>query len=366
MSGTPVYWDYLKLAELLSLQGGLENDEDQLLPDELHFILVHQVSELWFKLVLRELRMARDELENPVPEERVPLVVHHLNRVNAILKLCVDSFEVMETLTPQDFLDFRDKLIPASGFQSFQMREVEILLGLEETTKRHTYGKADAMEHIRALAEHSPAGAMAWKRITSAREELTLRGSLHRWLYRTPIEGSTPDQEGDAQVVADFVDRYLAGLSAMHASQFERMKDLPDADPEGLAQKFAGLRKQASAYLHAEDAPEADRQRLVRIRTAVLFLESYRHLPLLSWPRTLVDTVVELEEQLVLWRHRHARMVERTIGRRIGTGGSSGVEYLDLTTGYRVFRELWAARTLLLPRAYLPPLNHPDFYGFAG
>ncbi len=366
MSGTPVYWDYLKLAELLALQGGLDNDEDRLLPDELHFILVHQVSELWFKLILRELRLARDELENPLAEERVPHVVHHLNRINAILKLCVSSFEVMETLTPQDFLDFRDKLIPASGFQSFQMREIEILLGLEETTQRHTYGKADAMEHIRALAEHSPAGALAWARIEGARSELSLRASLHRWLFRTPIEGSTPDQEGDVVVVADFVERYLDGLRTMHASQFDRMKDLPDADPDGLESKFSGLRKQARAYLEAEDAPEPERARLVRIRAAVLFLESYRHLPLLAWPRTLVDTVVELEEQLVLWRHRHARMVERTIGRRIGTGGSSGVDYLDLTTNYRVFRELWAARTLLLPRAYLPPLRNPDFYGFAG
>jgi tryptophan 2,3-dioxygenase len=111
--------------------------------------------------------------------------------------------------------------------------------------------------------------------------------------------------------------------------------------------------------------PEAERQRVRRVRAGLLFIESYRDLPLLAWPRLLVDSVVELEEQLVLWRTRHARMVERTIGRRIGTGGSSGVDYLDQTARYRIFPELWAVRTLLLPREWLPPLEDRGTYGFA-
>jgi tryptophan 2,3-dioxygenase len=102
-----------------------------------------------------------------------------------------------------------------------------------------------------------------------------------------------------------------------------------------------------------------------RIRAALLFIESYRDLPLLAWPRLLLDTVVEMEELFILWRTRHARMVERVIGRRIGTGGSSGVDYLDETARYRIFPELWAVRTLLLPRSALPPLQHPDLYHFA-
>jgi tryptophan 2,3-dioxygenase len=79
----------------------------------------------------------------------------------------------------------------------------------------------------------------------------------------------------------------------------------------------------------------------------------------------LLDTVVELEEQLVLFRHRHARMVERVIGRRVGTGGSSGVDYLDRTTKARIFGDLWAVRTLLMPKDRLPPLTSRAFYGFA-
>ena len=86
---------------------------------------------------------------------------------------------------------------------------------------------------------------------------------------------------------------------------------------------------------------------------------------MLAWPRRLVDATVELDEQLVLWRSRHARMVERTIGRRVGTGGSSGVDYLDQTARYRIFPELWAVRTLLLSRDATPPLADPSPYGFA-
>ncbi len=79
----------------------------------------------------------------------------------------------------------------------------------------------------------------------------------------------------------------------------------------------------------------------------------------------LLDAIVEVEAALVLFRTRHARMVERVIGRRIGTGGSAGVEYLDRTTRYRIFTELWAVRTVLLPRADAPPLRGAGEYGFA-
>ena len=79
-----------------------------------------------------------------------------------------------------------------------------------------------------------------------------------------------------------------------------------------------------------------------------------------------MDAVVSVEEAMLLWRTAHARMVERMIGRRVGTGGSSGVDYLDATTRYRVFGDLWAVRTLLIKQEALPPLVNPHFYGFAG
>lgn len=378
----PNYWDYLRLDQLLAIQGGLEGDESQLMPDELHFIVVHQAFELWFKLVIRELRLARDHLAAPrVPEERIPHVVHHLRRVTTILRLAVGQFEVMETLTPQDFLAFRDKLVPASGFQSFQMRVMEVLLGMDLET-RPRYGKVDPIEHIRKLAETSPSSRVALGALERAMQEVTLRQALHEWLFRTPINGSFPGDEGDAQVVDAFVDDYLARIGQVHARQAANMPAAVGVEPAQVAERFAAMTAQSRQFLLAEDEaaqeqveawlrrhPDAHaseaRRRIKRIRAALVFIESYRTLPLLAWPRLLVDTIVDTEEQLVLWRHRHARMVERVIGRRIGTGGSSGVDYLDRTTVVRIFPELWTVRTLLLPRAELPELGDPGFYAFA-
>ena len=361
----PTYWDYLKLDRLLELQTGLESDDGRLESDELHFIIVHQVYELWFKLVLRELRLARDRLSAPrVPEETVPQVVHHLRRVNEILKLAVDQFRVVETLTPQDFLGFRDKLVPSSGFQSFQMREIELVLGLGDA-QRVRIGGTDPLEHIRSAAAGTLAGAAAWRRIEAARREKTLLAALDAWLHRTPIQGSSPADPGDARAVGEFMSAYLECHERLHAAQAEHWVGAGAGSREALRGRLAADLARAREFLSAADVPEPERPRRQRIRAGILFIESYRDLPLLAWPRLLVDTIVELEELLVLWRTRHARMVERVIGRRVGTGGSPGVEYLDQTLHYRIFVDLWSVRTLLLPRDALPALGNPAFYGFA-
>lgn len=360
----PTYWDYLRLDQLLDLQGGVEGDENQLMPDELHFILVHQTMELWFKLIIRELRVARDHLAAPkLPDEKVPFVVHHLRRINEILRLCVQQFQVVETLTPQDFLAFRDKLVPASGFQSFQMREMEILLGLEDAD-RATLGNMSAMDYIKNLADKSPAGERAWRHISTAREETTLRTALHEWLYRTPIQGSTPESPGDNDAVDAFLEAYLKASASETDKQLKIMLQAQAAPAEALKARFEAGAIATREFLFAMNVPEEKRGRTKRIRAALVFIENYRDLPLLAWPRLLVDTVVELEQQLLIFRHRHARMVERTIGRRVGTGGSSGVDYLDKTTKYRVFQELWAVRTVLLRKDALPDLSDAGAYGF--
>ena len=100
------------------------------------------------------------------------------------------------------------------------------------------------------------------------------------------------------------------------------------------------------------------------MRAALVLIEGYRELPLLAWPREVVDSIVELEQAFVIFRQRHARMVERMIGRRTGTGGSAGVEYLDQTAlKYRVFHDVWAVRTLQIRETALPPLQDPGAYG---
>lgn len=365
MSDTPNYSDYLKLDRLLALQGGLNDDETSVSSDELHFIVVHQVYELWFKLILRELRLGRDALGQPrVAEEMIPVVVHHLRRVNEILALGADQFRVMETLAAQDFLDFRDKLVPSSGFQSFQMREIETLLGLDDA-QRVPVGGVDVLAHLRHAAQRSAAGAAALARIERTRAETSLRDALHAWLYRTPIQGSMPADPNDETNVQHFLSEYVDRLIAANARQAEHLMTVGVGAPESIRQRFQADAARARAFLFADDVSEADKRRVRRIRAGILFIESYRDLPLVAWPRLLLDTVLEMEELLVLWRTRHARMVERMVGRRVGTGGSSGVEYLDQTANYRIFVELWSVRTLLLPRRELPRLQRPEQYGFA-
>ena len=122
--GGKTYADYLELHRLLELQGDTETSND-----EMHFIVVHQTFELWFKLILVELRAVRDLLnQSIVPESDIPKAVHHMERVTEIFRLMANQWKVMETLAPQDFLAFRDGLGTASGFESYQMRELEILL----------------------------------------------------------------------------------------------------------------------------------------------------------------------------------------------------------------------------------------------
>lgn len=361
------YWDYLKLDRLLELQDGFdEGGNDVESADELHFIVVHQVYELWFKLILRSLRLARDRMAEPrVAEDTVPYVVHHLRRITSVLEVAVSHWKVVETLTPQDFLAFRDKLAPASGFQSFQLRELEIIMGLEDS-QRIQYGNTAPLAHIQQLGPHSEAGQYAWKHIEQARGEQSFLRALEEWLYRTPIQGSRPEDPGDADAVYEFVEAYLNKAETLQAAALDRLVEALGEGARGeIAARYATSQAAARAFLQAVDVEPAIRERVRRARAASLFIESYRELPLLAWPRLLLDAVVEMEEGLILFRNRHARMVERVIGRRVGTGGSGGVEYLDKTLGYRVFRDLWAIRTVLLPKDQLPELKRPELYGFA-
>jgi tryptophan 2,3-dioxygenase len=139
---------------------------------------------------------------------------------------------------------------------------------------------------------------------------------------------------------------------------------LTGQDEQRLRVRYEAQLTGARRHLEAEDAPAADRATTKRLRAAILFVDSNRMLPLLSWPGQVIDGLIECEQAMLAFRQRHARMVERVIGRRVGTGGSDGVAYLDQTAlKYRVFTEIWAARTLLLPQDLCPPIRDPGFYG---
>jgi tryptophan 2,3-dioxygenase len=362
------YWDYIKVEQLLSLQGGLEADDHALANDEVMFITVHQIDELWFKLTLRELVSVRNLFAQPhVPEQALASAVRGIRRVAVLMRQLAEHFSLMETMTTRDYLAFRDKLSPASGFQSAQLREIEIILGLPDS-QRIALGHESSYLDALANADGSPSPALL--RVRARLEDRpSLREALHAWLERTPIRGSTPSDPDDPEVVAEFVEAYLDAqrreIDAIEADAVASART--EEDRQRLAKRFAEERRSARAFLTAEAEPPDRRARTMRLRAALVFIESYRELPLLAWPREVVDGIVALEQSMLIFRQRHARMVERVIGRRTGTGGSAGVDYLDQTAlRYRIFADVWAVRTLLLRRDALPPLANPEFYDFVG
>jgi tryptophan 2,3-dioxygenase len=360
------YWDYIKVEEILALQGGLEPSDETLANDEVLFITVHQIDELWFKLILRELVSVRDLFARvPVPEQSLASAARGIRRMTILLDHVAAHFEVMETMTTRDYLAFRDKLSPASGFQSGQLREIEILLGLNEAARiplghEHTY--------MNALRAHDGSPSSAYRRVERRLADTpSVHAAIEEWLYRTPIQGSTPTTPGDGEKVKAFIDAYCAAhaRSADEALALAKHEGLTETDTARIEERYAKEKEQARAFLEARDKAEAHRARASRIRAATVFIESYRELPLLAWPRVILDDLVAFEQAFVIFRQRHARMVERVIGRRTGTGGSSGVDYLDQTAlKYRIFTDIWSVRTLLVRQALLPPLESGDVYGF--
>jgi tryptophan 2,3-dioxygenase len=358
------YWEYIHVEELLALQGGFDDDESKVSNDETLFIVVHQIYELWFKVILRELTAARDLLQqNPVPDVQLASAVRAFRRVVAIFEQAVQHFRVMETLTTRDYLEFRDRLIPASGFQSAQLREIEILLGLDDGIRIPLGREGSYKEALRgADGKPSPATRRVEARLGGGP---SLRQVIYEWLSRTPIDGPSGQASSDAFLrrIVEAHRKEILARAHLHDQQ-----SLPPEDVERLRARYEKEIAFAERFLLAEEDPAADADTRAfrrRVRAGIVFLESYRELPRLAWPRELIDGVIELEQAMVIWRQRHARMVERVIGRRTGTGGSAGVDYLDQTAlRYRVFGDVWAIRSLLLRKPTLPPLEHEGDYRF--
>jgi tryptophan 2,3-dioxygenase len=352
------YWDYIRVEELLSLQRGLARDEKELGDDEVLFVTVHQVFELWFKLVLRELVSLRDLFRQvPVPEEPLADAARSLERITRIFRVAAEHWNVVETLGTRDYLAFREKLTRASGFQSAQLREIEVMLGLDDSER---VGFAKDAKYLDALKTYEGGSSKAYERVKARlADRPNFKEALETWLHRTPIRGSQPGEPGDEAAVDGFLEEYLAALEASNRRQAEATgRGVRDPKAKAaLDARFASETAEARAWLEPKDPHRR------RIRAAILFIEGYRELPLLAWPHEILSRVVETEQGLLVFRQRHARMVERVIGRRVGTGGS-GLDYLDETTKYRVFKDLWTARTFLVRADSMPPLRDPAPYEF--
>ncbi len=343
----PVYYgEYLGLDALLGAQKPLSGRDGRPAHDEMLFIITHQAYELWFKQILHELDSVREDFSGrTVPESRIGTAVARLSRVVEIQKLLVDQLRVLETMTPLDFLDFRDALTPASGFQSFQFRLIERKLGLPDST--------------RAKFEDTP----YFKRLSGAHRKLVLAAGksdslfalVERWLERTPFT-----RFGGF----DFWREYRKAVGAMLDRDERIIRSNPALDPEGLARELQALgatRVSFGALLDPERHALLVRDGSWRLSHAAtlsaLLIHLYRDRPILHEPFRLLEKLVEVDEQFALWRTRHAIMVHRMIGTKIGTGGSSGHQYLmKAAAAHRVFGDLFNLSTFLIPRSSLPKL----------
>jgi len=349
------YGEYLRLEELLSLQEGPEWLGREFSNNELHFVVVHQAFELWFRLIIRELTELRDLLnQSNIPESDMPKAVHHMDRITEIFNLLATQWRVMETMSPQEFLEFRDGLGSSSGFESWQMRHIELLLGLEDSQR---VGGMDPMKHFSKLVSEGAMSKELLNTLERVAAEPSLKQVVDSWLSRTPIDGSIPSDEGDNELVRAYAEAHVSAMSEHAKSTLSGMV-AAGGDEEKIRPRLFASIDNAKQFLGLES-------NINRARIGLLFIESHRQLPLLAWPRRLIDGLVALEEATLLFRAHHARMVERMIGRRMGTGGSAGVDYLDETTKYRIFTDLWEVRTILLKKDLLPSINSAGFYGFS-
>ena len=341
------YHNYLQLEALLGAQN-LRSEEVGENPahDEMLFIVTHQVYELWFKQILHELEDVVQRFgEETVDERSIGVVVSRLNRIGQIQQLLIQQIHILETMTALDFLDFRNYLFPASGFQSFQFRKIEVLLGLADE-KRVTYNHKDYKKEF-SLDQQ--------RELEAIRSTGTLFERIESWLERTPFL-----QFGDFQ----FLTYYKKAVDRMMEREENAIRESPLLGDAAKQIRLEILQKTDTYFQsifdshYHEEMRQAGTVRLsYKAMLAALLIYLYRDEPILHLPFALLNLLTSLDENLSTWRYRHAQMVLRMLGRKMGTGGSSGHDYLKQTAAqHHIFGDLFQVSTLLIPRSELPPL----------
>lgn len=330
------YGEYLGLDKILDAQHPESEARNVEAHDEMLFIIIHQTYELWFKQIMHELDSILaifDTEEINDNSAAIQTALHRLGRIIEIWKVLVDQVRVLETMTPMDFLDFRDLLTPASGFQSYQFRILEAKLGLKmDARHQNKYYQSQLKDkHIEG--------------ITKVENQHSLFELVDQWLGRMPFWD---------------VDKYW--------STFE----VPQGADQNLHPFWATYKHLYQEGLSKGESSNIDMSRFDRTFfggegrnldlsaascRATLFITLYRDYPLLQQPFQLLNKLLEIDELMANWRYRHMIMVRRMIGMRSGTGGSSGAAYLKgAMNKHHIFGDLAGLSTYLMPRKKLPKL----------
>ncbi|NXH82933.1 T23O dioxygenase, partial [Edolisoma coerulescens] len=351
--GGLVYGEYLQLNKILNAQELESEKKGKKIHDEHLFIVTHQAYELWFKQILWEMDSVRVIFQNGhVRDERNMLkVITRMNRISLILKLLVEQFSVLETMTALDFFDFRYHLSPASGFQSLQFRLLENKIGVPQSL-RVPYNRRHYRDNFKG---------QDYELLLQSEQEPTLLQLVEAWLERTPgLDSEEFDFWGQ------FEENVLKGLEEEFAlikakaeseekddllSEFQKQRDVLLSLFDEKRHEHL-LSKGRLRYPHAE-------------RSHCLLFHFPREEPRFQVPFQLLTSLMDLDVLMTKWRYNHVCLVHRMIGSKAGTGGSSGYHYLRSTVGdrYKVFVDLFNLSTFLVPRHWIPKMN-PTIHKF--
>lgn len=345
-NSTVHYQSYLQLEKILDAQTLMsEKIGGRKAHDEMLFIIIHQAYELWFKQILHEMGSVVHLFKNDkVDESNIAVAVSRLTRVVEIEKLLIDQIRILETMTPLDFLEFRNYLFPASGFQSFQFRLVETMMGLPDNSRisygNYSYKAPFSLDQQNQLAEAS---------------NFNLFSIIESWLERTPFL-----QWGDFK----FLKHYEKAVDNMFETELESIDSsimISDAEKIKRKETLNATRLYYDSIfiesLHEKLIESGEMRLSYKATVACLLINLYRDEPLLHHPFRLITTLVDIDELFTTWRYRHSQMVLRMLGKKMGTGGSSGHDYLHQTAvKHNVFTDFHNISTLLIPRNQLPSL----------
>lgn len=335
------YDDYLQLGKLLDAQHP-ESFKKGNSPahDEMLFITIHQAYELWFKQILFELGYIKNVFKKVRIDdnsEDLNLVRHRLTRVNRILELLNVQISLLDTMTPLDFLEFRNLLTPASGFQSTQFRLIEATLGLQMDKR---YGR----DYYKRTSEGG-FNKKDFRTIEVTEEKTSLLELVNSWLERLPF----------------FEEEYWLDYKTLFDSPKELhpfWSDYRKIYQKGLTEKELSKASDFDKVFFPE-AMENNSKRALSAKAlkAALFIMLYRDFPVFQTSYRILDALIEIDHNMATWRHKHLVMVRRMIGMRVGTGNTTGREYLEgALQSHYIFRDLAGLSTYLIERTRLPKL----------
>ncbi|XP_067663604.1 tryptophan 2,3-dioxygenase-like [Haliotis asinina] len=343
------YTTYLKLTDLLQCQQLCSEKAGAAIHDEHLFIITHQAYELWFKQMLYEIDSVREVFNTKLMDESKTLVVlSRLNRVVLILKLLVDQFTILETMTPLDFIEFRTHLATASGFQSLQFRLIENKLGVKEDSRI----KYNQQHYMKVFNDPK-----SIRQLEDSLESPSLLQLVERWLERTP--GLAERTFNFWQVFQQAVSRWLEDTIMTPAEEESNpvQKEIMMQEYQKQKESFQSIFDESIYNGHRE---RGERRLSHKAFQGALFISLYRDEARFNQPYKLITLLMDIDSLMTKWRYNHVMMVQRMIGSKVGTGGSSGYQYLRSTISdrYKVFVDLFNLSTYLVPRAYIPKLSN--------